>query len=252
MIYIDADESFPQYWYEKLEEISRMANPEDTILFYFAGHGMISEENAFFLLPNTVIGEENTTGLSLARINSILKEAKCSTFSIIDACHSGVDARGNFTLGFDVELMDKSWATLAACSKNECSYPDAKREQGIFTYFIAEAIKEWDKETKITIEGIKINVARRMEEWCAEKGIHQHPTLNGSVVGIQDFAKRNDKILACEVPVAMEAKVDEMVNEEVAIVNNQAVPVLWAASNGIFMPKTANAMEMLSYNAQLR
>lgn len=90
--------------------------------------------------------------------------------------------------------MDKSWATLAACSKNECSYPDKKREQGIFTYYIAEAIKEWEKEKEITIEGIKIEVARRMEEWCNENGLYQHPTLNGSVVGIQNFAKRNNKI----------------------------------------------------------
>lgn len=252
MIYLDADESCPQYWYEKLAEVSRIATPEDTILFYFAGHGMVSEEDAFFLLPNTIAGKEQSTGLSLAKINSILKDAKCSTFSIIDACHSGVDARRTFKLGFDIETMDKSWATLAACSKNECSYPDVKREQGIFTYYIAEAIKRWDKEKEITIEGIKIEVARCMEAWCDENGLHQHPTLNGSVVGIQDFAKRNDKILPCEIQVVTDTKEEKVVSEELVIINSQAVPVLWSAANGIMLPKRADVAAILSYNAQLR
>lgn len=213
---------------------------------------MIDEDDAFFVLPNTIRGQEKDTGLSLAKINSILKEAKCSTFSIIDACHSGVDVRGLYAFGFDAEVMDKSWATLAACSKNEHSYPDKRLEQGIFTYYIAETIKDWDKEKKITIESLKIEVARRMEEWCKDNGVQQHPTLNGSVVGIQDFAQRNSKILPGEVEVSIDKKGAKKVKEELVIVKDQAVPVLWSAANGIQLPKTADVTEILSYSAQLR
>lgn len=252
MVYLDADESIPEYWYKKLDEIVKKATKEDTILFYFAGHGMIKENEAYFLLPNTQVGKEDKTGLSLARINSILKKAKCSTFSIIDACHSGADTRGRFALGFDAKIMDKSWATLAACSKNEYSYPDARLEQGIFTYFIVEAIKEWEKENKITIEGIKIDVAKRMEKWCTINGLQQHPTLNGSVVGIQDFAKRNTKILPEEVSVDISNKEETTVKNEIVINKEQAVPVLWSAASGISLPKKADVTEVLRCSAQLR
>ena len=251
-VYLDADESVPDYWYNKLTKVSEIATNEDTVLFYFAGHGMVGDEDAYFLLPNTKIGKENSTALSLKMINSILKKAKCNTFSIIDACHSGVDARGTFLLGFDVEVMDKSWATLASCSKNENSYPDIKREQGTFTYFVAEAIKEWEKNKEITIEGIKIEVSKKMEIWCKKNGIQQHPTLNGSVVGIQDFAKRNDKILPYEVQIVQDNEEENKMTSEITIVKDKAVPVLWSASGGIQLPKTAEVDTVLSYSAQLR
>ncbi len=91
-------------------------------------------------------------------------------------------------MGFLPQVNDRSWATLAACSENECSYPDSTLEQGIFTYCIAETIKGWEKEKKITIEELKIEVCEKMEELCKKNCVSQHPTLNGSVVGIQDFA----------------------------------------------------------------
>lgn len=71
MLYKDADESDCEYWYSEISKICNKMTPYDSILFYFAGHGMALGEDAFLLLPNSVPGDELNTALSLSKINHI-------------------------------------------------------------------------------------------------------------------------------------------------------------------------------------
>ena len=95
---------------------------------------MLYREDEYLILPDTVQNDIEGTALSLKYLNSILKKAKGNTFRILDACHSGKDVRGIRGNGFIREIIKSSWATLAACSENECSYSDDKLEQGIFMF----------------------------------------------------------------------------------------------------------------------
>ena len=251
VVYLESDESKPDYWYNELDNVVEKADEGDSILFYFAGHGMSKDDDAYFLLPDTIRGMEFSTALSLTKIKTILNKSKCSTFMILDACHSGVDARDYSAFGVNLSSMDRSWATLASCSENESSFPDSDLEQGIFTYYVAKAIKEWEKNKEITIESLKVAVARNMDEWCRDKGISQHPTLNGSVVGIQSLAKRNEKKLPEEIIVYEHEEVIEKMSYEVEI-SNKGVPALWSASGGVELPKSADVTCVLSYNVQLK
>ena len=251
MIYKDADESDCEYWYSEISKICNKMTPYDSILFYFAGHGMALGEDAFLLLPNSVPGDELNTALSLSKNNHILKKSKGNAFVIIDACHSGLDVRGDMSAGFVTKLLDKSWATLASCSEKECSYPDSKKEQGIFTYCISEAIKKWKKESEITIEELKIVVSEMLEKWCEDTGLSQHPTLNGSIVGIQSLAIRNNKTAEYEIVVIDNKGEVAKMNDEIRVVHNE-LPALWTAANGIQLPKKADVSTILRYNVQLR
>ncbi len=251
MLYLEADESDCKYWYSQLEDICKKSTQYDTILFYFAGHGTVLGDDAFLLLPNSMPGEEINTALSLSKINTILKTAKGSSFKIVDACHSGLDVRGDIDAGFVSKLLDRSWATLASCSEKESSYPDVKKEQGIFTYYISEAIKQWKKEMEITIEELKVVVAGMMDAWCRETGLSQHPTLNASIVGIQSLAIRNNKISEHEVIVVNEREEETKVKEEIQVVHTE-LPALWTAANGIQLPKKADVATVLACNVQLR
>lgn len=250
VIYPESEENDPEYWYRKMEEIVEQATNEDTILFYFAGHGMGTHSDAFFLLSDSKPGKEEETAISLCRIKDVLKNADCSTFIILDACHSGVDARDYYAVGIDTISMDKSWATLASCSEHESSFPDTTIEQGIFTFYVSEVIKNWEKGKEIIIEGLKIAVADKMEEWCKKNGKMQHPTLNGSVIGIQSLAIRNDKKLASEI-ITVDEQGEKSMNADIVIKNNN-VPVLWTASSGVSLPKSAGVETVLSYNIQLK
>ncbi len=251
MLYIGAPESNCAYWYDELEKICQKLTKEDTLLFFFAGHGMVKGDDAFLLLPDSVPDDESGTALSLTRINTIFKVATGNTFKIIDACHSGMDVRGDLDSGFISKLIDKSWATLASCSEQENSYPDRQKEQGIFTYFICDAIKKWEKETDITIEQLKVVVAEMMDAWCENAGVAQHPTLNASIVGIQSLATRNSKAAEYEILVIDNQNEEIKMKDEIQIVHTE-LPALWTAANGIQLPKRADVVTVLGCNVQLR
>lgn len=250
LLYPGSKENDPGYWYQKIKEIAKKVSKVDTILFYFAGHGMVKDSDAFFLLADSKPGREKETAISLHKIKEILKKADCSIFLILDACHSGVETRDYHALGIDNTSIDKSWATLASCSEHESSFPDSSKEQGIFTFYVSEVIKKWEKEKNITIEGLKIAVADSMEKWCKANVLEQHPTLNGSVIGIQSMAIRNDKKLESEID-ADEKQEEESLNTDIVIVKNNT-SVLWAASNGGSLPKSAEVEKVLSYNLELK
>lgn len=254
MLYVDAEEGKSDYLYSRLENICKKADEDDTIIFYFAGHGLAIEEDVFLVLPDTVPNDEKKTALSLSKVNNILKNASCSCFGIIDACHSGVYTRGHICTDF-IEgignIQDHSWAILASCSEKEYSFPDPDLEQGIFTYCVSEAIKRWEKETKITMEQLKIVVASLMAEWCEKKGLIQHPTLNGLIVGIQDLAIRNNEITEYDIIVYEKVKEEGNVENEIQMVHTQPTE-LWTTTSGIRLPKKGEIGNVLAFSVQLR
>ncbi len=257
LIYVDAFENDVTYLYKTISDIIDRMEKEDTFLFYFAGHGMLYKEDEYLILPDTIQNDIESTALSLKNLNDILKKAKGNTFRILDACHSGKDVRGVRENGFIREIIKSSWATLASCSENECSYSDEKLEQGIFTYHVAEEIKKWELGKGITFEALKILICRDLQQWEKDKnnGQIQTPTLNGSIIGNVDFATRNEKeyeYALYDKETGMEQKKEVLeVNTELSIVKNQSM-VLWEPNAGILIPKSADVVEILRNDVQLK
>lgn len=254
MIYIGSDENNPDYWYNEILNITNKMDADDTFLLYFAGHGTVIGDDAFLLLSDSIMSRENETALSLSKINKILKDSNRINYRIIDACHSGKDVRSVLSSGFISKVMEQqSWATLASCGPTECSYPDSKLEQGIFTYNVSKIIEMWERNKDIIIEELKAKVAREMEKWCDTNGHSQRPTLNGSLIGNNSIATRNNKITEYEIPInESEDNKKENINlkNEVEIINNSLIP--WSSSDGIQIPKIANVEDVLKFNIQLK
>lgn len=255
LIYRDADENDIGLIYKTIEQIIDKMEAQDSFLFYFAGHGMLYNDDEYLILPNTTQKDIENTAISLKKLNDILKKAKGNTFRIFDACHSGKDVREVQGNSFLREIMQSSWATLASCSENERSYTDDKLEQGIFTYYVAEEIKKWELGKEITFEALKILVCEDLQQWEKEKnnGCTQTPTLNGSIIGNIDFAIRNKKeyeYVRDEVITVIEQEVLK-VNTELSIIKNQST-MLWEPNAGILISKSADVAEILSCSVQLK
>lgn len=248
-----------------IKEVIDKSNPEDTILFYFAGHGDVVGDDAYLILPMTIRGEESTTALSIKSINELFREYNRHNFRILDACHSGFDSRDGSKKDFVEIIENQSWATLASCSKSEKSYSDEDLEQGIFTYHIAESIKGWGKDSNISIEGLKIKVCKGVKSWCDNEGLSQTPTLNGSISGNIAIAIRNNKQTSKEIIIESELEVKEISKEnnmgeliitgEKSIISNEFnlnPSSLWSTPDGLQIPKSANSEQILQLGRQLK
>lgn len=182
-----------EYIYERLATLVDKAENGDTILFYFAGHGAKDGDKGYLLLADSTVDYEKSA-LNLKKINDILNTTKITGIIILDACHSGISARSIFSPLYAESIKrDMGCITLASCSENQESYPYSEKEQGVFTYFLAEEIKKKDTGTEILLEQLKIDVCKRVELWAKENFKNQTPTLTGSAVGNVPFAVRNQK-----------------------------------------------------------
>ena len=83
------------------------ADSDDTVMFYFAGHGMKIESEGFLILPNTKKSDIAKTAIELKKLNEIMLNKKCNCFIILDACHSGLSPRGEQISLFVETLSDK-------------------------------------------------------------------------------------------------------------------------------------------------
>lgn len=257
MIYVDAEENNVQHIYKIINDFVNIMDKDDTFLFYFAGHGMLYQDDEYLLLPNTMQKDIKGTALSLKCLNDILQKAKGSTFRIFDACHSGKDIRGIREAGFIGENVKSSWVTLASCSENENSYSDSKLEQGIFTYHVVEEIRKWELGKAINLEVLKIEVCKNMQQWMEnnDNKYIQIPTLNGSLIGNVYFATRNKveyEHLLHRDESCMEQKEEKLeMNMELNLIENHNM-VLWEPNAGILINKSADIQQILKSNKQLK
>ncbi|NFO67026.1 hypothetical protein FDC27_08645 [Clostridium botulinum] len=270
MLYPGSEFNNPQDILSKIAEVIDKSETGDTILFYFAGHGLIYNNNAYLLLPNTKDSDLENTSISLKALNKCLSENNRCNFRIYDACHSGFDSRGIESNSFNDIAFEQGWITLASCSKNENSYPDADLGQGIFTYCLCESIKEFNANDIIYAEELKIKICNKMSQWCEKKHKKQTPTLNASITGNMPLGKRLDSqsqnIISTTYEQVASSVYEETQNNNTAIggnMNNNSTKntdivlqnsnqLLWESPSGILLPKKADVPTILSHNIQLK
>lgn len=255
MLYIDDDVNTPEEIYKKLTLLIDGASSDDTVMLYFAGHGLKIETDGFLILPNTKPNDIANTSLKLKKINEIMSTSKCNCFVILDACHSGLLSRGDTESLFVETISDKSCVTLASCSENESSYPDDHLEQGVFTYYLSEAIRKSPLNHPLFLDELKIQICEDLKSWCSKNYKQQTPTLVGTIVGNISIATRN--AIPYEYDIALEKKEVKTVENtqlEIIPVNNTDIvmPALWQSNAGIEIPKVANLDMVLSFNYQLK
>lgn len=254
LLYRDQTELSPDYIYSKISELISIAQAEDTVMFYFAGHGMKINNTGYLILPNTRHDNIENSSLSLTTINKLLSTGKSNSFIILDACHSGIMSRGITPNLFVEPFMDIGCVTFASCSENEFSYPDEKLEQGIFTYNLCEVIKGWTVDEPIMIETLKLTVCENIKKWGEENYKRQTPTLHGNLVGNISVATRSEKIYEYSIFEKRKEQEENMANI-VSLGNGSKqdnAVALWQGNEGVRLPKIADLSTMLSYNYQLK
>ena len=143
-----------------LARIAAESKPEDTVLFYFSGHGLLEADSqqAVLCLANTYKNDLLKTGLSMSEL--IQQLGSCAAHQQLvwlDACHSGgmtlrvskgesgIAPMSNPTLQL-VEVLrqrakqSKGFYALLSCDQNQQSWEFPELGHGVFTYYLMRGL----------------------------------------------------------------------------------------------------------------
>lgn len=125
----------------------RNAEPDDTVLVFFSGHGFLDDRGQGFLAPKDCeLAHLGLTGYRTDDLRDALQQCKATQkILLLDCCHAGAH-KGVEVVGKSGEELGAAFAqaqgliTLASCGKSETSREWRDRGQGLFTYFMAEGL----------------------------------------------------------------------------------------------------------------
>lgn len=183
--------------YAKLQEIANNANPQDVFIFYYAGHGMMSEEANpdFYLVPHDVTqiygddGGIKKKGISATELKLLASKIPAQKqLYVLDACQSAgaltsVASRG---AGEEKAIAQLARSTgthwLTASGSQQFATEFDQLGHGIFTYVFLEALKgKADSgDGRITVNEIKAYLESQVPELSQKyNGSPQYPASFG-------------------------------------------------------------------------
>ncbi|MBI4784788.1 MAG: caspase family protein [Oscillatoriophycideae cyanobacterium NC_groundwater_1537_Pr4_S-0.65um_50_18] len=147
--------------YASLQQIVAEAKPQDTVLFYFSGHGILDDDShqAVLCLTDTRKQALAETGLSVEALLNLLNQCAAHQQLVwLDACHSGsmtfraAQGKDLGTMPLPnptpqmVELLrqraaqSKGFYALLSCDQAQQSWEFPELGHGVFTYFLMRGL----------------------------------------------------------------------------------------------------------------
>lgn len=198
---------------EKLDYLFHIANPDDFVLLYFAGHGFYSEYGGYLIPFNyqkdNAINESSC--ISFDSINKRFKNKKTRHFIfLLDTCHSGYAAKqmdireadpGARDIHITPEAGEKVKSEMEAMlHKGELSQgigrlvftssaPTEKShhiddfQHGLFTYYLLSSLKSKTNKKQVNVEDLVRSVKDSVLEFCLKKKWKQTPTAYSNIQG---------------------------------------------------------------------
>jgi tetratricopeptide (TPR) repeat protein len=170
----------------ELEEwLPAAAKEDDRVLVYFAGHGFVSQGQAYLAPYDIVVDQIAKTAYPMATLGSVFGKIKAKWKVLLtDSCHSGaVTPDGDVqTINRSLIDMTKSVFSLTASRDRERSFesPDWGGGHGIFTYYVVRGLEgeaDDNHDGIVTADELAEYVRRNVREATDAK---QNPTSDRS------------------------------------------------------------------------
>ena len=151
---------------QSIQHVTESAGKDDTILFYFSGHGILDAETqqVVLCLQDTDTKELLTTGIPLNNLLQQLSECAASQQLVwLDACHSGgMTLRGTASIASPssrlVEVLrdkaaeSKGFYALLSCDRAQQSWEFPELGHGVFTYYLMRGLQGEAADSQGVIE----------------------------------------------------------------------------------------------------
>ncbi len=157
---------------QNLQHIVANAQPEDTILLYFSGHGVLDPQTqqVFLCLADTIKAQLTTTGLAIKELLGFLSDCRASQQIVwLDACHSGgMTLRGSLSKPKPKSLANptpqlvkvlrkkaaqsQGFYAFLSCDQTQQSWEFPELGHGVFTYYLMRGLRGEAADAQGTIE----------------------------------------------------------------------------------------------------
>ena len=181
----------------EIETFFGEGRPQDLLLFYVSGHGVLSQSRRFyFATADTSLGLLRSTAIEDGFVNDVMQSSRArSIVLVLDCCHSGAFGKGlapKSTTTVDVEhrFEGRGRVTLSASTELEYAFEetdvnplDPAEPGSLFTRSVVHGLRsgeaDIDEDGRITVDDLYDYVCRRVRERSA----HQTPGMAGDVRG---------------------------------------------------------------------
>jgi len=171
------------------------AASDDTVLFFYSGHGFEVDGDAYILPIDTNINAITDTAIRLKRIDEMFAQSAARVQVIIlDACHSSVrrDKSGlGRSAGFVREIESRmaqaeGRVMLSSCGVAQSSFEYPEKKHGVYTYYMLEALQgkaDKDKDSFVTVAEAHDYVYNNVTEWAFQNSRSQTPRKKENISG---------------------------------------------------------------------
>lgn len=201
--------------------LAELVDPDDTIFFFFSGHGVSTENGAQLLPVDASLNRLDGTSIPLQSIAEAFTSRGIRKVVVaVDACREQVSrTKGLSVVGVTPsDNLDSAALVLYATKSGWYSYEDENRKNGLFTRFLLEGLKgEADgfkpvhDETASTLDGVvtfselagwlpEASGAYALEKGLRQKAVVQHGAGNAEVLAVPVSVNHGFKTSAADTP----------------------------------------------------
>ena len=160
---------------DKFQKVLRRLKSEDTIYFYYSGHGVPSKSGDAYILPSdkTVDYIADEPFFKLENIYARLSDSKAKhSFAFIDACFSGRTDGKMLFKGVAPALIttkrvpyDKEKMTIITAGRDdEFSNMYEEKRYRLFSYYLSRALLNDVTDVRVLYNKVKANVLEKSQE----------------------------------------------------------------------------------------
>ncbi|BAY81387.1 peptidase C14 caspase catalytic subunit p20 [Calothrix parasitica NIES-267] len=215
---------------ESLKRIVLQSQPNDSIMLYFSGHGMVDQKTQAAVLCFSDTNQNNllNTGLPMQELVEILSKSPAKQQLLcLDTCHSGdMGFLGSNGISRDAETpaynstpqlmsvlrqkasQSKGFCALLSCDRGQKSWEFPELGHGVFTYYLMKGLsgEAADNTGFIDADGLYKYVYRQTVQYI-DKLNHQVRLIN------EQKLARGDSRLYLEYPKQTPKRIVEGVGE---------------------------------------
>ncbi len=181
-----------------LSSLAKKVGPNDTVWIYFAGHGAVEGDDAYWVTHDSDVHHLSMTGLDRTRLNKALSKLRSErVLLLLDCCHAAATALKTNALRAIPSADElfgrfegKGVMTLAASDGKQKSVEISELGRGAFTYYLEKGLRgEADEngDGVVTLNALWKYLHKKVELEAQRANNKQTPVKHGSMTG-EDMA----------------------------------------------------------------